>query len=112
MLISTQDMAKLNRSIAISRPCMVQCLAAGSYIAHREAESDELRPFAAHVTECIHRIRLTLRSQGPSLGEPESFPESVSPDTIQFHSTCQFSWSIFAMVPTHALPSACGHSRR
>ena len=71
---------------AHTSPSLVQCLAAGSYIAHREAESDELRPFAAHVTECIHRIRLTLRSQGPSLGAPETFPESVSPVVIQFHS--------------------------
>ena len=71
---------------AHTSPSLVQCLAAGSYIAHREAESDELRPFAAHVTECIHRIRLTLRSQGPSLGAPETFPESVSPVAVQFHS--------------------------
>jgi hypothetical protein len=53
-----------------------ECLAAGSYIAHREEESEELRPYAAHITELIHQIRLALRKQ--VLTGQYDLPQSVS----------------------------------
>ena len=56
--------------------CLSQCLAAGSYIAHREEESEELRPYAAHITELIHQIRLALRKQ--VLTGQYDLPQSVS----------------------------------
>ena len=86
--------------------CSFQCLAAGSYIAHREEESEELRPYAAHITELIHQIRLALRKQ--VLAGQYDLPQSVSVTLLNFnlysgsisHSKL---WSLYKLWYTEAM---------
>ena len=54
----------------------LQCIAAGSHIAHHEWESNELRPYAVHLTECIQKVREALREQCKK--DCETYPETVS----------------------------------
>ena len=69
------DTCKACLTHSLSYFLFLQCLSAGSYIAHREAESDDLRPYAAHLTESIHRIRMTLRKHVQS--KKRNFSESL-----------------------------------
>jgi hypothetical protein len=77
--------------------CLSQCLAAGSYIAHREEESEELRPYAAHITELIHQIRLALRKQ--VLTGQYDLPQSLKDLLSWFdHSWAEFEFRYVSIM--------------
>ncbi|XP_065919581.1 lateral signaling target protein 2-like [Dysidea avara] len=66
-----------------------ECIAAGSHIAHHEWESNELRPYAVHLTECVQKVREALREQCKK--DCNTYPEKLR-DLLRWFD---FTWAEF-----------------
>lgn len=80
-----------------------ECLAAGSNIIEREAESEAIRPLARSLTRHLDRLREALREQ--SLRNPNLYPEKVRKQLRVFdHLFAEFELNyVSAMVPVKSL---------
>lgn len=80
-----------------------ECLAAGSNIMNREAESSEMRPLAKALTRSLDNVRCLLREQ--CLGNPQEYPEKLRESLKTFDRLfAEFELSyVSAMVPVKSV---------